>query len=142
MYATPAAPPCAPLLPRRISTPRRMGSFEMPSSQISSIPFRTFGSLQFLVSFLYHTNISINRSYSADGRFIFSRDYLSVKVWDVNMESSPVDTIMLHDHLHPLLEDLYESDSIFDKFEICCRSDGKSFATGSYRYSPPPPQHF
>eukprot|EP01036_Dinobryon_divergens_P027039 gene27039-35748_t len=70
--------------------------------------------------------------YSADGRFIFSRDYLSVKVWDVNMESHPVETITLHDHLHPLLEDLYESDSIFDKFEVCCRGDGKSFATGSY----------
>ena len=51
------------------------------------------------------------------------------------MESHPVETITLHDHLHPLLEDLYESDSIFDKFEICCRGDGKSFATGSYRYT-------
>ena len=53
------------------------------------------------------------------------------------MESHPVETITLHDHLHPLLEDLYESDSIFDKFEICCRGDGKSFATGSYRYTFP-----
>ena len=73
--------------------------------------------------------------YSADGRFIFARDYLTVKVWDLNMESRPIKTVMLHEHLRPLLEDLFNADSIFDKFEICCRNDGKSFATGSYKYT-------
>ena len=65
---------------------------------------------------------------------MFARDYLTVKVWDVNMESRPVKTISLHDHLRSLLDELYHSDSIFDKFEVCCRDNGKSFATGSYKY--------
>jgi len=31
--------------------------------------------------------------------------------------------------------DLYENDSIFDKFECCLSGDGMRVATGSYRYS-------
>ena len=31
--------------------------------------------------------------FSPDGRYIVSRDYLTLKVWDVNMESRPVQTI-------------------------------------------------
>ncbi len=50
------------------------------------------------------------------------------------MESRPVKTIVLHDYLRPMLYDLYTSDIIFDKFEVCCSPDGKSIATGSYRY--------
>lgn len=30
--------------------------------------------------------------------------------------------------------DLYENDSIFDKFECCLSGDGQRVATGSYRY--------
>jgi serine/threonine-protein phosphatase 2A regulatory subunit B len=74
----------------------------------------------------------LNR-YSRDGRYIVSRDYLSVKIWDVNMENKPVKTIALHDYLRPMLYDLFTSDIIFDKFEICCSPDGKKFASGSYR---------
>jgi serine/threonine-protein phosphatase 2A regulatory subunit B len=76
----------------------------------------------------------LSKSYSADGRYIVSRDYLTVKIWDVNVENRPVKTIPLHDYLRPMLYDLYNSDTIFDKFEVCCSPDGKSVATGSYRY--------
>lgn len=31
--------------------------------------------------------------------------------------------------------DLYNNDSIFDKFECCLSGDGLHFATGSYRFS-------
>eukprot|EP01038_Epipyxis_sp_PR26KG_P011963 gene11963-16012_t len=71
-------------------------------------------------------------NFSADERYIVSRDYLTVKLWDVNMESRPVKTVALHDYLRPLLYDLYTSDIIFDKFEVCCSPDGKNIATGSY----------
>lgn len=70
--------------------------------------------------------------YSCDGRFIVARDYLTVKIWDVRVESRPVKSISLHDHLRPMLYDLYTSDTIFDKFEISCSYDGKGIATGSY----------
>lgn len=70
--------------------------------------------------------------YSSDGRYIIARDYLTIKIWDVTMERRPVKTIALHDYLRPMLYDLYTSDTIFDKFEVCCASDGRSIATGSY----------
>jgi serine/threonine-protein phosphatase 2A regulatory subunit B len=70
--------------------------------------------------------------YSADGRYIIARDYLTIKIWDVNVERRPVKTIALHDYLRPMLYDLYTSDTIFDKFEVGCSADGKSMATGSY----------
>lgn len=55
--------------------------------------------------------------FSYSGRYMLSRDYLTVKVWDVNMESKPVETYPVHEHLRSRLCSLYENDSIFDKFE-------------------------
>ena len=37
---------------------------------------------------------------------------------------------------HLQLCDLYENDSIFDKFECCISGNGLRAATGSYRYAP------
>jgi len=70
--------------------------------------------------------------FSHDGRYILSRDYLSLKIWDVNMESRPIKTIRIHDHLQSKLCDLYENDCIFDKFECMFSGDGKHVMTGSY----------
>lgn len=61
--------------------------------------------------------------FSHDGRYILSRDYLSLKIWDVNMDSKPVKTIPIHDHLRGKLCDLYENDCIFDKFECTWGGD-------------------
>lgn len=69
--------------------------------------------------------------FSRDGRYILSRDYLSLKIWDINMESKPVKTIPIHDHLRGKLCDLYENDCIFDKFECTWSGDDK------YVSSPP-----
>jgi len=70
--------------------------------------------------------------FSHDGRYILSRDYLTVKIWDVNMEKTPVKTIPIHEHLRPRLCDTYENDSIFDKFEVVFSGDAKHVMTGSY----------
>lgn len=70
--------------------------------------------------------------FSFDGRYILSRDYLTVKIWDVNMERQPVKTIPIHEHLRPRLCDTYENDSIFDKFEVVFSGDAKNVMTGSY----------
>jgi len=67
-----------------------------------------------------------------DPRYVISRDFLTVKVWDLAMESNPVTTIPVHDHLKNRLCELYESDHIFDKFEVCASPDGKHIATGTY----------
>jgi len=70
--------------------------------------------------------------FSPNGWFVVSRDYLTMKIWDPRMESRPFRIIKFHDHLIPKLCDLYENDSIFDKFE--CSWSGNSFRllSGSY----------
>jgi serine/threonine-protein phosphatase 2A regulatory subunit B len=70
--------------------------------------------------------------FSHDGKYILSRDYLTVKIWDVAMERQPVKTIPIHEHLRPRLCDTYENDSIFDKFEVVFSGDAKNVMTGSY----------
>lgn len=77
------------------------------------------------------------------------------------MDSGPVSTFQVHEYLRPKVSyhlhqdvtclfvtclladhrfftdtqlcDLYENDSIFDKFECCLSGDGLRVATGSYR---------
>ncbi|GMI77943.1 hypothetical protein like AT1G17720 [Hibiscus trionum] len=70
--------------------------------------------------------------FARDGRYILSRDYMTLKLWDINMDSGPVATLQVHEYLRPKLCDLYENDSIFDKFECCLSGDGLRVATGSY----------
>ncbi|KAL1298278.1 hypothetical protein HN51_042653 [Arachis hypogaea] len=70
--------------------------------------------------------------FGKDGRYILSRDYMTLKLWDINMDSGPVATFQVHEYLRPKLCDLYENDSIFDKFECCLSGDGLRIATGSY----------
>ncbi|KAK1375957.1 Serine/threonine-protein phosphatase 2A 55 kDa regulatory subunit B [Heracleum sosnowskyi] len=70
--------------------------------------------------------------FGKEGRYILSRDYMTLKLWDINMDSGPVSTFQVHEYLRPKLCDLYENDSIFDKFECCLSGDGQRVATGSY----------
>ena len=35
------------------------------------------------------------------GRYLVSRDYMSLKLWDVRMETKPVQNINVHEHLRP-----------------------------------------
>ncbi|XP_004510352.1 serine/threonine protein phosphatase 2A 55 kDa regulatory subunit B beta isoform isoform X2 [Cicer arietinum] len=70
--------------------------------------------------------------FAKEGRYILSRDYMTLKLWDINMDSGPVSTFRVHEYLRPKLCDLYENDSIFDKFECCLSGDGLRVSTGSY----------
>ena len=65
-------------------------------------------------------------------RYIMARDYMTLKIWDVNMESQPVQTIKVHEHLRSKLCELYESDCIFDKFESSWAKDSKHVCSGTY----------
>jgi len=49
--------------------------------------------------------------------YMATRDYMSLKVWDIRVESHAVETYSVHDYLRSKLCTLYENDSIFDKFE-------------------------
>eukprot|EP00948_MAST-09A_sp_MAST-9A-sp1_P002754 g2754.t1 len=70
--------------------------------------------------------------FSYDGRYIFARDYLTLKIWDVRKERKPTKVIHIHDKLHSKLCDLYENDCIFDKFQCTVDRTGQYLATGSY----------
>ncbi|KAA8499141.1 Serine/threonine protein phosphatase 2A 55 kDa regulatory subunit B beta isoform [Porphyridium purpureum] len=70
--------------------------------------------------------------FSPDGRYILTRDYMTLRLWDVNMERQPVLVIPVHEHLRARLSDLYENDCIFDKFQSDFSHDGGSIITGSY----------
>jgi hypothetical protein len=71
--------------------------------------------------------------FSRDGRYILSRDFLTLKIWDLAADGkTPLQTINIHDHLRHKLCDLYESDCIFDKFECTFSGDGRNALTGSY----------
>ncbi|KAG1675988.1 hypothetical protein FOA52_014232 [Chlamydomonas sp. UWO 241] len=71
-------------------------------------------------------------TFSRDGRYLLSRDYMTLKLWDVNKENAPVATYNVHEQLRAKLCDLYENDSIFDKFDCCVNGQGTAVATGSY----------
>ena len=45
------------------------------------------------------------------------------QVWDMNMESRPVEVYPVHDYLRSRLCSLYENDSIFDRFECSWNGD-------------------
>ncbi|KAI8474072.1 MAG: PP2A-twin subunit [Monoraphidium minutum] len=73
--------------------------------------------------------------FSRDGRYILSRDYMTVKLWDLAMEAAPVATLSVHEPLRQRLCDLYENDCIFDKFDCCMNGDATHVASGSYSNS-------
>jgi len=70
--------------------------------------------------------------FSHSGRYMLTRDYLTVKVWDLNMEKQPVETYQVHEYLRSKLCALYENDCIFDKFECAWSCDDAEILTGSY----------
>lgn len=87
------------------------------------------------ISHNFFTEITLSISdvkFSHDGRYIVSRDYMTVKIWDMNMDTKPIKTINVHEHLRDRLCDTYENDAIFDKFEVQFSGDLKSVMTGSY----------
>lgn len=70
--------------------------------------------------------------FSHTGRYLISRDYLSVKVWDILMDSKPLETFPVHEYLRSKLCSLYENDCIFDKFECVWNGNDTAIMTGSY----------
>ncbi|XP_039636407.1 serine/threonine-protein phosphatase 2A 55 kDa regulatory subunit B alpha isoform-like [Perca fluviatilis] len=70
--------------------------------------------------------------FSHNGRYMMTRDYLSVKIWDLNMENRPVETYQVHEYLRSKLCSLYENDCIFDKFECCWNGNDSLVLTFTY----------
>lgn len=71
-------------------------------------------------------------SFNPDGKHLVTRDYMNLKVWDLAQEREPLMTIPVHNGIRPKLCDLYENDSIFDRFECSYNYDGSTIMSGSY----------
>ena len=71
-------------------------------------------------------------TFSRNGKYIFSRDFLTVKVWDVANTSQPVEVVNIFDPLKSKLCELYENDAIFDKFSISSSPCSNYFLTGLF----------
>lgn len=71
-------------------------------------------------------------TFSKNGKYIFSRDFLSVKVWDVTMSNKPLEVINIFEPIKSKLCELYENEAIFDKFSIGSSPCGKYFLTGLF----------
>jgi serine/threonine-protein phosphatase 2A regulatory subunit B len=64
--------------------------------------------------------------------YIFSRDYLSVMIWDVRQTRHPVQTFNVTEYLDKKLCEVYESERIFDRFDLQVSPDSRMVLTGSY----------
>lgn len=70
--------------------------------------------------------------FSNDGRYILTRDYVNLKLWDINMEKEPLIVFPVHNHLSRNFFNLYENNHIFDKFQCEFNYDDSKFMTGTY----------
>lgn len=108
---------------------------DMRESALCDNHSKMFGMAEESVNKSFFSEITSSVSdvkFTNEGRYILSRDYLTLKLWDVNMENRPVSIIPIHDYLNMHLCDLYENDCIFDKFECSINNAGNAFVTGSY----------
>lgn len=64
--------------------------------------------------------------------YLFSRDYLSVHIWDVRNNQQPVQTLNVTEYLDKKLCEVYESERIFDKFDLQVSPDSRMVLTGGY----------
>lgn len=70
--------------------------------------------------------------FTQKGKFLVSRDCLSVKLWDVAQPKKPVMNVMLNDGIKSKLCEMVENEAIFDKFQVACSPDSSSILSGSY----------
>lgn len=69
--------------------------------------------------------------FSRGGRYIFSRDYMSVKIWDVRYEKRPFEKLYTQEFLRERLFELYQNEYLADAFGLGVSSSG-DVVTGSY----------
>eukprot|EP01114_Cavostelium_apophysatum_P006091 TRINITY_DN1730_c0_g1_i2.p1 TRINITY_DN1730_c0_g1~~TRINITY_DN1730_c0_g1_i2.p1 ORF type:complete len:468 (+),score=132.32 TRINITY_DN1730_c0_g1_i2:177-1580(+) len=108
---------------------------DMRQQALCDKTLKTFREKEGAVSKSFFSEVTSSISdvrYSSSGRYIIARDYLHIKIWDVNMDSEPIKVYNVHDHLRGKLYELYENDFIFDKFELCRSQNDMHFLTGSY----------
>ena len=64
--------------------------------------------------------------------FVVTRDYLSLKMWDMRFPTHPVAACPVLDFLAPTMDYLYDKDLIFDRFPLAVDDQSMTVATGLY----------
>jgi serine/threonine-protein phosphatase 2A regulatory subunit B len=70
--------------------------------------------------------------FTQNGKYVVSREYLNVKIWDLTNTKKPLHNVCVQDTLKSKLVNLFETDSIYDKFNIACSHDSTTILTGNY----------
>ena len=70
--------------------------------------------------------------FSKNGNYVYTRDFLSMKVWDLKMPNKPVTSVQIFEPLKSKLCELYENECIFDKFDISTSHDSNYLITGNF----------
>ena len=68
------------------------------------------------------------------GRYLVVRDFMSMKIWDLQMTNRPVETYTVHEYLRSKLCALYESDCLFDKFTCCWSGNDRLVVFMTYQF--------
>lgn len=68
-----------------------------------------------------------------NGQNLITRDYMTVRVWDMRNETEPISEIPVQTSLRSNLDYLYENDILFDRFAVTCNATGTKICTGSYQ---------
>lgn len=71
-------------------------------------------------------------TFSQNGKYIFARDFCTVKVWDIANTSKPLANIPIYDPIKTKLCELYENECIFDKFSLAGGPDSNNIVTGMF----------
>jgi hypothetical protein len=69
-------------------------------------------------------------AFSPDGRRLLTRDFMTLKVWDLAMPATPLLTLPVHEQLRPRLEELYGNGMLFDKHECAWSAQGRCALLG------------
>jgi hypothetical protein len=64
--------------------------------------------------------------------YVVTRDYLSLKVWDIRKSSGPTSTLPVHECLAGHIDELYDNDAIFDRFSISVDQQTGTVVSGLY----------
>ncbi|VEL30661.1 unnamed protein product [Protopolystoma xenopodis] len=122
---------CANRSPSLFAYSTNRGSIRLCDTRSSALcdrPILTFDSLAAdepsLLTLLINSISSISFGNTSD-RFVFARDYLNVKVWDIQMPSCPMEVYPIQAHLRSHLSVIYDAELIFDDFKLAISPDDR-----------------
>lgn len=73
--------------------------------------------------------------FSRNTKYLITRDFLTVKIWDICNAKKPLSAIVIQEGMKGKLCEMFENDCIFDKFAISASLDSNTIFTGNYNNS-------